>query len=649
MRDPATRYRFGPFVLDPAIRQLARDATPVTLPRKAFDILVLLVRTRDRVLAKQELFDTIWTDTAVTENTLTQRVREIREALGDDAQEPRWVKTVSCVGYRFIGDVAEESPASLLPVQDPAVPEPVAALRGDTGALRPAPPAAGTAGIDPHVRRRFRTPAGAAGLAVVVLGGLTAWSIGTTGGSPAAPDRRIQSLAVLPLENLSPEPEQEFFADGMTDELIAELSRNPALRVISRTSAIRYKASTKSLREIGQELNVDAVVEGSVLRAGQQARITLKLVDVASDTALLTESYTRELQDVLALQSHIARALADRVRAAVTPRDEARLTRRVDPEAHDHYLRGRASWRTRTPEGVSSALASFRRATDRDPEYAAAWAGIADSYIVFSGALLGLPETEAYPRARDAVLQALALDETLAEAHTSLGSVLNEFDWDWKGAEAEYTRAIALNANYVTARQWYGEFLSFHGRAEESLMQLRYARDLDPLSPVVNDSLAIALLLARRYDEAQVQAQRTLEIEPSFGGAYLTLGSIYLQKGLHAEAIAALERACTMPSGLSRARAWLGHAYAVAGQTDRARQTLVQLDALSGQVPVSQYDIALIHTALGQRDQAFTSLDRAYEARAWDLVQIKVDTRFDDLRDDPRFAALIRRIGLPAS
>jgi TolB-like protein/DNA-binding winged helix-turn-helix (wHTH) protein/tetratricopeptide (TPR) repeat protein len=642
----ATRYRFGPFVLDVAIRQLARDGTPITLPPKAFDILVLLVRTRDRVVPKQELLDAVWQDTAVTENTLTQRIKEIREALGDEPQEPRWVKTVSRVGYRFIGDVVEESPAAA-----PAPPEPASVEQVATSRDEPVPVsitlspevADEKSGWRPFERRVVYT----AGLALVVLSGLALWSVGMT--SPASPgtEPRIESIAVLPLENLSREPDQEYFADGMTDELIAELARNPALRVISRTSAVRYKATTKSLREIGRELNVDAVVEGSVLRAGAQARITLKLVDVATDTTLLTESYTRELQDILALQSVIARDLAERVRVAVTSPDAARLTRRVDPEAHDHYLRGRSSWNTRTPKGVASALESFRRAIARDPTYAAAWAGIADCYVVFSGALLGLPATEAYPKAREAALKALALDETLAEAHTSLGSVKSEFDWDWPGAEAEYTRAIALSANYVTARHWYGSFLAYHGRADESVMQLRYARDLDPLSPVVNDSLAAALLWARRYDEALAQAQRTIQIEPGFAGAYITLGNIYLQKGMHDEAIAALQRSADMTPSLTRARAWLGQAYAVAGQTDKARQTLAELDVLARQVPVSSYDIALIHTALGEPDRAFASLDRAYRRREWYLIQMKVDPRIESLRGDTRFAALLARIGLP--
>jgi TolB-like protein/DNA-binding winged helix-turn-helix (wHTH) protein/Tfp pilus assembly protein PilF len=644
----AIRYRFGPFVLDPAIRQLARDGAPLTLTPKAFDILVLLVRTRSRVAPKQEILDAVWPDTAVIENTLTQRIKEIRDALRDSAQEPRWVQTVSRVGYRFIGDVVEESPAPSR-ASEPAALAPIAGS-GLEPQLPPPTPGPGEAvdpprGWWPLERRTFY----AAGLALLALGVLAAWAVDMT--PPPAPrgsEPRIESIAVLPLENLSREPEQDYFADGMTEELIAELARNPALRVISRTSAVRYKGSTKGLREIGRELNVDAVVEGSVLRAGAQARITLKLVAVATDTTLLSERYTRELQDVLALQSLIARDLAARVRVAVTSLDKARLTRRIDPEAHDHYLRGRATWNTRTPDGVVSALDSFRRAIARDPTYAAAWAGIADCHIVFSGALLGLPETEAYPKAREAALKALALDGTLAEAYTSLGSVKAEFDWDWAGAEAAYTRAIALSANYVTARQWYGEFLYYQGRGDESVLQLRYARDLDPLSPVVNNSLASALQRARRYDEALMQAQRTIQLEPGFAGAYITLGSIYLEKGMHAEAIAALQRSAEMTPSLSRARAWLGHAYAVAGQADKARQTLAELNKLARQIPVSSYDIALIHAALGDPDQAFAWLDRAYQRRTWELIELKADRRFERLRGDSRFAALLARIGLPS-
>jgi TolB-like protein/DNA-binding winged helix-turn-helix (wHTH) protein/Tfp pilus assembly protein PilF len=635
------RYRFGPFLLEPALRRLMREGSEITLPPKAFDLLVVLVRARDRVLPKQALLDAVWPDTAVTENTLTQRIREIRDALGDDAQDSRYLKTVSRVGYRFVGNVVEESSAT----PDGAA---IAADGRATSVVEPRRIA--TEGEPPSVPGRARRvdhrPAAYAAIAVmIVVGAAAAWFVSERQ-PPAVPaERRIASIAVLPLDNLSDDAAEDYFADGMTDQLITELARIPSLRVISRTSARRYRGTTKSVREIGDELNVDAVVEGSVLRAGQQVRVTLKLVDVVSDRTLLAESHARDLQDVLALQSEIARAVAGRIRITVAPDNAGQAARRVIPEAFDDYLKGRSAWWTRTPEGVKEALLLFQRAIDRDATFAAAWAGVADCYIVFSGALLGLAEHDAYPKAREAVMRALALDDTLAEAHTSLGSIKSEYDWDWPGAEAEYTRAIALNSSYVTARQWYGEFLYFRGRHQESVAQLEYARQLDPLSPVVNDTLAIALLLSRRYDEAAKQALRTLEIDPDFPGAYLTLGSARLQQGRHADAIESLETARRLSPDLSRPVAWLGHAYGVAGHRDDAQRMLEQLQAFSRRGPVSPYDFALVHVGLGDSERSLSWLERAYEARAWDLIQLQVDMRFDSLRDDPRFGDLIRRIG----
>jgi TolB-like protein/DNA-binding winged helix-turn-helix (wHTH) protein/Tfp pilus assembly protein PilF len=637
----ATRYRFGPFVLHPATRQLLRDGTPVPLPPKAFDVLVLLVHMRDRVVSKEEILDAVWTDTSVIDNTLTQRIREIRDALSDGVQDPRWIKTIPRVGFHFIGEVTEEtrlSPTVSERIEPPSIPAVDEAVGPTHGRLD----LADGVGI-------FRTRhAGryVALVAAVAIASSLAWFIVAPATRSLPPDSRIASLVVLPLENLSRDPQQDYFADGLTEELTIELARISALRVISRTSAVRYKGSGKSVGEIGHELKVDAVVEGSVLRAGSQVRITLKLVEVATERTLLAESYARELQDVLALQSQIARALASRVRVTVTAGDDARLARRVAPEVHDDYLRARSLWNTRTRDGVTQALDLFRRAIEREPAFAEAWAGIADCYITFSGALLGLSEQVAYPRAREAALRALELDETLAEAHTALGSVKSEFEWDWPAAEAEYRRAIELNGNHVTARQWYGEFLSFNARHGEAVMQLRHAVDLDPLSPVVNNSLAAAMLTARRFDEATVYARRTIDIDPTFGGAHMTLGTIYLLQGNQAEAIAALQRAVTLSPGLSKATAWLGHAYAVAGQTARAREILDELDKLSRQLPVSSYDLALIYAGLGDRRLAFEWLDRAYQARAWELVKLKTDIRFDNLHADPSFADLLKRLGL---
>jgi TolB-like protein/tetratricopeptide (TPR) repeat protein len=491
----------------------------------------------------------------------------------------------------------------------------------------------------------------------ILAGAAGAWWLASAAGDDAAvpagltgarPPDAIDSIAVLPLQNLSGDPAQDYFADGMTDELITELARIRSLRVISRTSSARYKATAKSVREIGRELDVDAVVEGAALRVGSQARISVKLVEVSTDQTLLAESYTRELTDALLLQNEIARSVAERVRVAVAPADLARPSPRVVPEALDDYLRGRSLWNRRTRESVEQALDYFRRAIDKDPRYALAWAGVADCHVVYSGALLGLSEKQAYPEARKAAMQALAIDETLAEAHASLGVVRSDFDWDWAGAEAEFVRAIELSPSYATARQWYGEFLFFQGRYDESLVQLRRARDLDPLSPVVNTSLGKALLLARRYEEAIAQLQRTLALDPRFSGAHLTLGEVYVQKRMYRPAIAAFLEAASLSPGLTKATASLGHAYAVAGQPARARRILVELESLARRTPVSPYDIALIHTGPGETREAFAWLDRAYEARSWELVQLAVDERLDRLRGDRRFTTLLQRMRLAA-
>jgi eukaryotic-like serine/threonine-protein kinase len=482
------------------------------------------------------------------------------------------------------------------------------------------------------------------GIAALTIGANPAtWWQGLTGG----PDPGgIEAIAVLPLENLSRDPDQEYFADGMTDELITELARIRALRVISRTSTMRYKQSTKNLQEIGSELNVDAVIEGSVLRAGGQARITLKLVEVATERTLLAESYARELQDVLALQSQIARAVADQVRVTVSPPEQTRLERRVVPAAYDDYLKGRSLWARRTPEGVQQALVLFQRAIAADPSFASAWSGIADCYIVFQGALLGLSEREAYPKAREAAMKALALDDTLAEAHTSLASIKGDYDWDWAGAEAEYRRAIDLNPSYATARQWYGEFLSPQRRHSEAIEQARRARELDPFAPAPNVSLAAAYARAGREDDALEQLKRTLQIDPNIAGVHFYLGQLYLRRGLHAQAIEELERAFSLTPGVRKVRAALGHAYAVQGQPEKARQVLSELQQAAARTFVSPYDVALIHVGLGDSDQAFAWLEKAYQARSYELVGLNVDWQVDPLRGDPRFADLVRRIGL---
>jgi serine/threonine-protein kinase len=480
-----------------------------------------------------------------------------------------------------------------------------------------------------------------------VLAGMTGAGFMAPTHTGAASARK--SIAVLPLENLSGDPEQEFFTDGMTDALITDLAKIRGLKVISRTSVMQYKGAKKPLREIAKELGVGVVVEGSVLRAGERVRITAQLIEASTDEHLWAENYDRDLRDVLSLQAEVARAIAEQIHVRLTEKDHARLggSTTVHPEAHEACLRGRHFWYKRTPEAVRKGLECFRRAVEIDPRYAPAHAGLADSYLVDGGRYLGVPQEEAYTRARNEALQALRIDDGLAEAHTSLGGVLGDYDWEWTEAEAEYKRAIELNPNYVTARLWYADHLARMARHGEAVRQARWGLEIDPLSLVSNFFLAWVLYFARLHDRAIDQARRTLELDSSYVAAHRVLGWAHEEQGEHNEAIAAHETASRLSDGSPGFHAQLGRARALAGATDAAREILDELKRMSSETPVSSMDIAIIHAALGERDAAFASLGRAFDEHSEHVPYLGVNPRVDALRDDPRFDALLGRLGLP--
>jgi serine/threonine-protein kinase len=458
----------------------------------------------------------------------------------------------------------------------------------------------------------------------------------------------LSSLAVLPLENLSGDPAQEFFADGMTDALITDLAKIKTLKVISRTSVMQYKGARKPLREIAAELGVGAVVEGSVLRSGQRVRISAQLIDATSDEHLWAESYDRELQDVLTLQGEVAEAIAGHVCAKLTEQDRARLAteRTVCPEAHECYLKGRHFWYKRTTEDVKKGLALFRRAIELDSDYAPAWAGVADSYLVDGGRYLGVPAEEAYARAREAAEKALELDDDLGEAHTSLGGVLSDYDWNWAEAKREYKRAIELNPNYATAHYWYADHLSRMGRHDEAIREARFAQEIDPLSLISNHMVAWVLYFARRHDDAVEQARRTLELDDAYVASYRLLGWASEETERFDEAIAAHERAAALSSGSPNFKGPLGRALALSGRKGRALRILEELLASSRTTPVSALDVAVIHSAMGDVDRAFQWLTRACDEHADHVPYLKVSPRVDSLRSDPRFEALMQRLRL---
>ena len=455
---------------------------------------------------------------------------------------------------------------------------------------------------------------------------------------------RIESLAVLPLQNISGNPEQDYFADGMTDELITDLAQIKALRVISRTSAMRYKQTTKSLQEIARELNVDAFVEGTVLRVGDRVRITAKLIRASTDQNMWAESYERDIRDVLALQSEVARTIVGEIRVELSPQEETRLhkARAVSPDAYEAYLKGRYFWNKRDRDGVTKGLEYFRQAVDLDPTYALAHTGIADSYLIL-GMFNWLSPQEAFPKAKAAALKALDIDPNLAEAHTSLAEV-KEQEWDWKGEEMEYQSALALNPGYAIARQWYSVFLSFNGQHEAAIAEARKAEELDPLSPIIGTNLGQVFYNARRYEDARRAIEKALETTPDFFLARYFRGLIDLQEHKLKESVTDLQAAVALFPGDDQTKATLGYAYALTGREGDAQAILAELKEQSKSRYVSPYQIALVCVGLGKKGEALGWLEESYRQRDSQLPWIRVEPIFDPLRSEPRFKDLIRQL-----
>jgi serine/threonine-protein kinase len=499
-------------------------------------------------------------------------------------------------------------------------------------------------------RHIWRRPAASAVAGAIVVAVIFLLSIG--GGRARLPGRpaprKMQSLAVLPFQNLSRDPEQEYFTDGIAEALITDLSQVSALRVISRTSAMRYKDAKKTMPEIARELSVDAVLEGSVQHSGERVRISAQLIHAPTDTHLWAGSYDRELQDVLGLESSVARAIADEIQVTLTPQEKAQLTatRQVNPDAYEAYLRGRYEWNKRTAEGLRRAVDFFQQALAKDPGYALAYAGLADSYFSLAYSAEVLHPQEVVPKAKAAALKALELDGSLAEAHTTLGAIRVFYDWDGTGAEQEFKRAIALNAGYATAHHWYGLYLGWTGRVPEAKAELRRAQQLDPLSSIISINLAWTSYLTRDYDSAIEQLRQTLELDSNFWAAYWDLGECKLALGRYTEAIADLQKAVDLSGGNTGTVAMLGYAYGVVGDRAKAQHMVQQLKKMAQSRYVSPADVAMVEFGLGNKDQGFAWLQKAYQDRSRFLVTLKTEASLDPLRSDPRFVDLLRRMKL---
>ena len=632
------RLCFGVFEVDLRAGELRKRGLRVRLQEQPFQVLAMLLEHAGQVVSREELQKKLWpAETFVDfDHGLNKAINKIREALGDSAESPRFVETVARRGYRFLADVRA---ADAVPVRSPEpAPQPHPAAdardRQDPG---------GTLAILTHLLppRAWKIPTF---VLLALLASFAAWKLH----SGNHPSPFIRSLAVLPLESLSSDASQDYFADGMTDELISDLGQISALRVISRTSVMAYKHTRKSLPQIARELNVDAVVEGTVLRSGDQVRITAQLIEGAADRHVWSQSYQGELRDTLALQNNVARAIADQIRINVNPQEQAALRNAtvVNPVAYESYLKGRYFWNKRTADGLKVALAYFNEAIDEDSKYAQAYSGLADTY-----ALLGdwqyavMTPKEALPKAKAAAIKALELDSALGEAHNSLAFCLDGFDWDFDSAGNEFRRAIELNPGYATARHWYAWHLALLRRYDEAIVEMRTAENLDPLSLIINADLAELLALAHSYDESIRQSRKTIEMDPNFGLAHNHLGQAYLQKHMNDEAVAELQEAVKLSGGSPTCIANLARAYAASGKRSEAVELLSDLKKRSHPGQSLASEVAVIYASLGDTDQVMSWLEKGYEERFNPGVLIRPG--FDPLRSDPRFEDLVRRVGLP--
>jgi len=608
--------RFESFELDTHAAELRRGGARIRLQHQPLRVLTLLLERPGEVVTREALRHAIWptTEFGSFDEGLDAAIYKLRAALGDSAEHPRLIETLPRRGYRFIAPVAAE--------------------------MRPA-----------RARRVSLVLAGGTVVGAALLLELSAGDVGARWPARAAP--RIESIAVLPLVNLSGDSTQEYFADGMTDALITDLGRISGLRVISRTSAMQYKGTRERLPAIARQLHVDAVVEGAVLRSGSRVRITAQLVDASADRQLWAQTYEGDVRDVLALQDEVARSIASAVRTTLArPDRRAAGARPVHPQAYDLYLRGRHEWNEWTEQGLKRSIAYFEQAVEKDPAYAPAWAGLSDAYhlLTLNGVL---PQQVALPKAKLAALRAIALDSTLSEAHVSLGGVRLHHEWSWAAAECELRRAISLDPNNAMAHQWYGYYLSAVGRFDAAIAAMRRALELDPLSPNKVNSLAATLYRAGRYDEALRYFRQVPDPDITSEFRHRRMAAIYERKGMPREAIAELSTAMAL-AGKPEVGAVLEPEFRRSGYA-AAKQAFLRADLRETERRAKQayprpraLSIAAGYALLGEKDKAFEWLDEAVRVGDGGLMYLKVDDRFDALRADPRFTALVRRLRFPS-
>ena len=617
----ASEIQTGGLRIDFSRYELTMNGRRIRLERQPMDLLILFVHKKGQLVSREEIIETLWGKGVFVDvdRGINSAVRKIRSALGDDPAQPHYLETIVGKGYRFIGEI-EITGAPAPPVSAPTL----------EFATAPAAPT--------KRPRRTRRLLLAASLAVLIVAGFWAWF--RWAGKSSVSGFEMHSIAVLPLANLSGDPRQDYFADGMTEELTTDLGKISSLKVISRTSAEKYRGSRKSAPQIAQELKVEAIVEGSILRQGNRVRITTQLIDAVHDKHLWAESYERDLGDALAVQSTVALEIARQVRARLSSSEQQRLGQHgpVNPEAYDAYLRGRYSHTTQSPEALKDGLPAFQRAIELDPTYAPAYAGLADTYSLLANYGVLAPN-EAFPQAEAAARKALDLDPSSSEAHTALAYPEHHYTWNWEAAELDYKTAISLAPSNANARLRYAELLSSLGRHDEAIAEMHHALDLDPLSLVYANNLGRFLYHARRYDEAIDVLTKTLAVDPGRTYAHVHLAMSYDEKHMYPEALDEFRHAFGDKPSLGLARL-----YARSGNLPRARQMADLLRLRAGDS--DWFFLGGVYAAIGDKDRAFACLDTAYAKHDFFLVFLKVHPWMDPLRSDPRFGSLLKKMGL---
>lgn len=632
-------YEFGPFRLDATEHVLFRDGAVVPLKPKVFDTLLVLVENNGHVIGKDELMKTLWPDTVVEENNLNQNISVLRRALGDGENAVQYIETLPRRGYRFVASVRESRDQSADLVLEKHTLSSVVieveehedrSVETNDLLLRPAP------------RRRWWTRgqvlAGAALIAAMTVAGY--FFVSSNSKRPETVST-IKSIAVLPFKTLGADGGDEYLGLGMTDALITRLGSIDQV-IVRPTSAVRrYAAQEQDPIAAGREQRVDAVLDGSIQKAGDRIRLTLQLVSVADGRHLWTDKVDEKSADILTVEDRVSERVAAALSLRLSGGEKKLLAKRYteNAEAYQLYLKGRFFWNKRTEEGLKKAIECFQQAIEKDATYALAYAGLADSYIREYR-----PKNETAPRAKQAALKAVEIDDTLAEAHTSLAFIKYTYDWDWQGAEREFKRAIELNPNHANAHFFYGLYLHVMGRLDEAIAQITRAQELDPLSLIIATNVGRLLYVSRRYDQAIEQLQKTLEMDQGFPQTHICLGLVYQQEGRDKEALAEVQKAVDLSGRRPETLSTLGYVYAVSRRREAAK-ILDELKDLSKRTYVSPDWIAIIYAGLGERDQAFVWLEKAYENHELP-VDLKVDPKWDRLRSDTRFAELLRRVGL---